>query len=107
MLRTLIINGEKLDNLYLNGDLPVAFYGVSTNFQETSHLDRAIYQNRSRSQDSFELNMAYVNEKEKLSKFDIAQKVIKFINHNEECEIAISGEEWFWKGYIDGPFEIT
>lgn len=106
MLRTLIINGKKLDNLYLNGDLPVAFYGVGTNFQETSHLDRAIYQNRSRNQDSFELNMAYINEKEKLSKFDIAQKVIKFINHNEECEIAISGEKWFWKGYIDGPFEI-
>src|SRR5699024_11441113 len=29
-----------------------------------------------------------------------------FINHNEEVEIAISGEKWFWKGRIDGPFEI-
>lgn len=106
MLKTLVINGKTLDNLYLEGDLPVSFFDVSTEYQETSHLDRAIFQNRARNSGDFELNLAYVNEKEKLSKFEIAQKVIRFINHNEEVEIAISGEKWFWKGRIDGPFEI-
>lgn len=106
MLKTLVINGKTLDNLYLEGDLPVSFFDVSTEYQETSHLDRAIFQNRARNSGSFELDLAYVNEKEKLSKFEIAQKIIKFINYNEEVEIAISGEKWFWKGRIDGPFEI-
>lgn len=101
-----MINGKTLDNLYLEGDLPVSFFDVSTEYQETSHLDRAIFQNRARNSGSFELDLAYVNEKEKLSKFEIAQKIIEFINHNEEVRIAISGEKWFWKGRIDGPFEI-
>lgn len=106
MIKTLIINGKKLDNLYLEGELVVPFFGKKTNYQSTSHLDRAFFENRSRESVEIPLKCAYVNEKENLSKFEIAQKVVEFINHNEESEIQISGEDWFWKGYVDGPFEI-
>lgn len=105
-MRTIIVNGKKLENLVIEGSFELPYFNVST---ETTSVDGrvgSIPLRREQEEFRFPLPLVYVNGRAKKSNAEIMKLVTDFIYYDEPVEIQVEGEDWCWYGYLDGPINL-
>ena len=105
-MRTIIVNGKKLENLVIEGSFELPYFNVST--ETTSVVGRvgSVPLRREQEEFRFPLPLVYVNGRAKKSNAEIMKLVTDFIYYDEPVEIQISDEDWCWYGYLDGPINL-
>lgn len=102
-MRTIIINGKKLDNLVIGGSFELPFFsketetisvpgGIGSKFLRHNHLEN-----------NFTIPLVYKNHYSKKENHQIMNEIVSFLDYDEPVTIQISGEDWFWIGYVNGP----
>ena len=105
-MRTIIVNGKKLENLVIEGSFELPYFNVAT--ETTSVVGRVGSVPLGRKQEEFRFNLplVYVNGRAKKSNAEIMKLVTDFIYYDEPVEIQVEDEDWCWYGYLDGPINL-
>lgn len=105
-MRTIIVNGKKLENLVIEGSFELPYFNVSTETTSVSGRVGSVPLGRKQEEFRFNLPLVYVNGRAKKSNAEIMKLVTEFIDYDEPVEIQISDEDWCWYGYLDGPINL-
>ena len=105
-MRTIIVNGKKLENLVIEGSFELPYFNVSTETTSVSGRVGSVPLGRKQEEFRFNLPLVYVNGRAKKSNAEIMKLVTDFIDYDEPVEIQVEDEDWCWYGYLDGPINL-
>ena len=105
-MRTIIVNGKKLENLVIEGSFELPYFNVATETTSVSGRVGSIPLRREQEEFRFPLPLVYVNGRAKKSNAEIMKLVTDFIDYDEPVEIQVEDEDWCWYGYLDGPINL-
>ena len=105
-MRTIIVNGKKLENLVIEGSFELPYFNVSTETTSVSGRVGSVPLGRKQEEFRFNLPLVYVNGRAKKSNAEIMKLVTEFIDYDEPVEIQVEDEDWCWYGYLDGPINL-
>ena len=105
-MRTIIVNGKKLENLVIEGSFELPYFNVTTEMTSVSGRVGSVPLGRKQEEFRFNLPLVYVNGRAKKSNAEIMKLVTDFIYYDEPVEIQVEDEDWCWYGYLDGPINL-
>lgn len=105
-MRTIIVNGKKLENLVIEGSFELPYFNVATETTSVSGRVGSLPLRREQEEFRFSLPLVYVNGRAKKSNAEIMKLVTDFIYYDEPVEIQVEDEDWCWYGYLDGPINL-
>ena len=105
-MRTIIVNGKKLENLVIEGSFELPYFNVATETTSVSGRVGSVPLGRKQEEFRFNLPLVYVNGRAKKSNAEIMKLVTDFIYYDEPVEIQVEDEDWCWYGYLDGPINL-
>lgn len=105
-IRKLEINGRTLEKLYVGGDFVIPSFNVETEVENIKGRVGGLKRRRNLNHYSIPMTLIYTNRDNSLTAKEISDNVVNFINHEGEIDIRLTDQDWFWKGYIDGPMNV-
>lgn len=104
-MRSLIIDGKRMDNCIINGDFEIPFFSTETETQDVQGRLGSFQTARNTNELRFTIPMTYQNNKNK-NKNGIMDEIVRYIDHDEPVKIRVEGEDWHWWGTVDGILNI-
>lgn len=110
-MSTLIINGKKLNFLYVQEGVKIPSFNMNTETEKIPGRAGSVAKRRELNGYEFDLPLivdtsTYTSPDKKMKHDDVLREVVKLCNNDEIATIQFSDMDWYWNGYIDGPFEI-
>lgn len=104
-MRSLIIDGKRMDNCIINGDFEIPFFSTETETQDVQGRLGSFQTARNTNELRFTIPMTYQNNDNK-TKNGIMDEIVRYIDHDEPVKIRVDGEDWHWWGTVDGVINI-
>ena len=106
-LKSIYVNGKRMKGFKLDGDFTVPFFNTTIETQQVKGRKREAFISKETTGTKVTLPMLYFFKDRNTGKNDLMNDIVEYIDHEDEVEVEIEGEDWFWRGYFTGEMNIN
>lgn len=106
-LKSIYVNGKRMKGFKLDGDFTVPFFNTNIETQQVKGRKREAFISKEITGTKVTLPMLYYFSDRDMGKNELMNDIVEYIDHDEEVEVEIEGEDWFWRGYFTGEMNIN